>query len=172
MSAYMMPAKTTVIIAEYLANAATSTEFKGMLDGIRTIQPPKDLLEVLKAIGCYDEHEGEYRAVKIYEVLARQNATALRARYRNRAEEMIGTIEPFYHLPIDTKETTRREWLANLFTVSRCYLYQCCEGTVPDTDFYKAFGKWVDKMAFELAEMVVREFRPMNAKPHKPWDQF
>lgn len=168
----MMPAKTTAIIAEYLARAAGEVGHTGTVQGAKTIEPPMELIKCLKDEGCYDAKYDEYKASKIYEVMCNINAAALKERYK----EPSDAIEPFERQPIDTKENTRREWLSNLFTVARCYLYQCDEGVVRDSDFFKAFGKWVDQMAYLLTEYVVEEYRPKYSAEKdngwKPWDVF
>ena len=172
MSAFMMPAKTTAIIAQYLARAAGEVGHTGTVQGAKTIEPPKELIKCLKDAGCYDARFDEYKADKIYEVMCNFNVSALKERYG----EASGAVEPFVSQPMDTKESTRRQWLSNLFTVAMCYRYQIEEGCVRDSDFFKAFGKWVDKMAYLLAEYVVAEVRPRYSAEKengwKPWDIF
>ena len=173
MSAFMMPAKTTAIIAQYLARAAGEVGHSGTVQGAKTIEPPKELIKCLKDAGCYDAKYDEYKADKIYEVMCNFNAAALKERYANGSD----AVEPFERQPICTREESRREWLSNLFTVARCYLYQCDEGIVRDSDFFKAFGKWVDKMAYLLTEYVVEEYRPKYKQEGqkgewKSWDMF
>ena len=109
-------------------------------------------------------------ADKIYEVMCNFNVSALKERYGNASE----AFEPFEAQPMDTKESTRRTWLANLYTVARCYRYQISEGMVVESEFYKAFGEWVNYMAYLLAEYIVEEVRPAYRKgqTYKPWDQF
>ena len=178
MSAYMMPAKTTAIIAEYLAAAANSVGHMGTIEGVKTIEPPKELIKCLKEAGCYNAEYDEYKADKIYEVMSNYNESALKERYGEEdAKGMSGAFEPFVSQHIDIKEDTRRQWLSNLFTVARCHHYQCAEGMVCESAFFKAFGEWVDGMAYGLAEFVVDEVRPRYRKMGdegnwKPWDVF
>ena len=174
MSAFMMPEKTTAIIATYLAQAANCVGHTGTIMGIKTIEPPKSLINALKKAGCYDAEYDEYKAEKIYEVMHSYNVAALKARYGEAAEGYAPYDRPS---GLSIQEETRREWLSNLFTVARCYHYQCDEGKVRDTEFFKAFGEWIDEMAYQLAEMVVNEVRPRYSKAgeernYKPWDQF
>lgn len=72
-----------------------------------------------------------------FEILADMNKEALKARYPHSYAEMIGeTI-------FDSKADIYRTRYAGLtyhwqFLKSlQCYLYQCCEGNVPDCDLYK-----------------------------------
>ena len=59
--------------------------------------------------------------------------------------------------PMDRRESTRRTWLAKLYNVCRCYLYQIDEGDVSNSRFYKEFEKWLNKIAEVLSEYLVDE---------------
>ena len=172
MSAFMMPAKTTAIIAEYLAAAANCVGHSGTMEGVKTIEPPTGLLTCLKEAGCYNAKHDEYEAKKIYEMMNNFNISALKECYGDASEE----VEPFEQQWIHIHEDSRRQWLSNLYTVARCYHYQICEGVVRDSKFYKAFGQWVNEMASELAAYVVKEVRPdFSAEAEngwKPWSEF
>ena len=172
MSAFMMPAKTTAIIAEYLALAATSTGHSGTYEGIKTIEPPKRLLEYLKGSGCYDARHDEYMPEAIYNMMSNINLTALKERYH----DVEDGYEAYERQPISILECDRRKWLANLYTVARCYHYQIAEGMVSKSDFYHYFGEWIDGMARVLAEFVVDEVRPKYSAEvdngWKSWSEF
>ena len=164
----MMPGKTAAIIAEYLAYAADAAEHNGVVRGIKTIEPPPQLLKCLRVEGCYSDAEG-VSARQVYNLMMETNVTALKDRY----SDISPDYEPYEVARIDTKETTRRQWLANLYEVSRCYYYQISEGKVCKSKFYQAFGAWVQKMAIQLAEYIVKEVRPNNgSEDYKPWSEF
>lgn len=167
MSAFMMPAKTTAIIAEYLAAAASEAGHTGVIQGIKTIEPPRTLIKALRDAGCYDSDRDEFSAQKVYDLLCEYNSKALEALYGNGED-----AAPFPNLPIDIREETRREWLSNLFTVARCYRYQCDEGDVGKSDLLKAFEQWVDEMAYTLAAFTVDAVRPKFGDGWKSWSEF
>lgn len=164
----MMPGKTAAIIAEYLAHAADAAEYSGVVQGIKTIEPPPQLLKCLRVEGCYSDAEG-FSARLVYNLMMETNVAALKELYN----DVSADYEPYEVARIDTKETTRRQWLANLYEVSRCYHYQICEGKVSESRFYLAFGAWIQKMADQLAEYIVKEVRPNNgSEDYKPWSEF
>ena len=167
MSAYMMPAETTAIIAEYLAAAASSAGHTGVIQGIKTIEPSPTLIMDLRHAGCYDADRDEFSARKVYDLLCEYNSKALEAQYGNGED-----AAPFASQSIDTREKTRRKWLSNLFTVARCYRYQCDEGDVGKSDFLKAFSLWVDELAYTLAAFTVEAVRPKFGPGWKSWSEF
>lgn len=162
----MMPAKTTAIIAEYLAAAASEAGQYGVVQGIK-IDPPRPLIQALRDAGCFDSDRDEFSAQKVYDLLCEYNSKALEARYGNGDD-----AAPFASQSIDKREETRREWLSNLFTVARCYRYQCDEGDVGNSDFMKAFEQWVDEMAYTLAAFTVATVRPKTGPGWKSWSEF
>ena len=169
MSAFMMPEKTTAIIAEYLALAADCVGHTGTVEGVKTIEPPKSLLQCLRDEGCYNAKYDEYEPSAIYRVMRRLNYKAYAMCYGGDEPDEI----PVVNIPkVSIAESKRREWLANLYTVARCYRFQCAEGTIPASAFFKAFSAWIDIMASKLAEFVVDEIRPKDSEHYKPWDRF
>ena len=72
-----------------------------------------------------------------FEILADMNKEALKARYPQSYSEMIG--ETIFNSKADIYRTRYAgltyhwQFLKSL----QCYLYQCCEGNVPDCDLYK-----------------------------------
>ena len=76
---------------------------------------------------CRDYY-GYWTGEKVFSELASMNAAALKARYKD-PEDMIGS--PKYNKNIDI-------WEARENGPQQCYLYQCTEGSIPDTALYKA----------------------------------
>ena len=60
---------------------------------------------------------------------------------------------------IDISSANCKEWLANLYTVCECYLYQIEEGKFWHDRLYQEFGRWILQMAGVLARYVVKEVR-------------
>lgn len=180
MSAYMVNNRTLSIMAEYMAKCANNNLFGryGRLDGINQIEFDKSMLDLLKRKGCYDSKNCfHYLAKEIHRLLVEENRKALCARYED-GEEMGGGSE--YDkmeegVVIDMSENTRKEWLVNLYEVTRCYVYQITEGDYQTNPFYAEMIKWIAKMAETLASYVVDEIRPRYPKEgerYKFWDEF
>lgn len=92
MSAFMMPEKTTAIIAEYLALAADCVGHTGTIEGVKTIEPPESLLKCLRDEGCYNSKYDEYKASAIYCVMRRLNYKAYAMRYEDVEPDEIPVV--------------------------------------------------------------------------------
>ena len=170
MSAYMVRTDTLSTIAKFLALCAS--DHSCCMRPIRDIEAPASLKSVLKSSLCYDEL-GLCSVERVYGLLWDENAKAIKASYSN-WKEMTGEKTPFKTdaaFP-DVYNTVRREWLANLYTVCRCYRYQTMEGDFKKNKFWLGFSEWIDKMAAELADYVVKKVRPDTPSQYKPWDEF
>lgn len=167
MSCFVMSGRTLSIIAGYLADAANEDGHRGVLEGVRMIAPPTALVKCLKDGGCLED--GEFKAERVYALLFDFNKTA----YKERYGECEDWTDPFCPVCIDERESTRKEWLSNLFTVCRCYGYQIAEGMVCESAFFAAFSEWVDQMAYALADMTVKEVRPSpQSDGYRSWEEF
>ncbi|MBO6031681.1 MAG: hypothetical protein J6Q22_09430 [Prevotella sp.] len=119
-----------------------------------------------------------FSASLLHAYLYEKNRKALIAAYGKKAvdEKMCSAeIEPMDDggTAIDIRKETRKEWLSNLYTVCRCYLYQISEGNYQSDEFYWKFSGWIGKMAEVLAEYVVEEVRPLPPNPaYRPWCDF
>lgn len=153
MSCFMMSSRSLTVIAKYLAAAANAKGPGTVLEGVATICTPETMDDVLRKAGCYDSRHGEFNAARVYELLARTNAKSVSARYGGSASFRAMDED----VPLDRREATRRTWLAKLYNVCSCYLYQITEGDVPDSRFYNEFEKWLNKMAEVLARYLVDE---------------
>ena len=181
MSAFMVNNKTLTIIAKYMADCANNDKCGrlGRNMALRPIEFSEAMLAYLEGRGCLDKSTGLFLAQSIHKVLVDENRKALVARYgEDDGKEMGGGdgYEPFNgEISIDTREDTRREWLVNLYEVTRCYLYQISEGDYRSNPFYAEMVNWLNQMAAVLAGYVVDEIRPRFVKmgvKHKCWDEF
>ena len=179
MSAFMVNNRTLTIIAKYMAECANYKLFGrlGRQCSIDSIEFDKTMMALLNERGCYDAKAGMYLPQNIHRILVEENRKALCERYTE-GEKMGGGSEYDWMeegVGIDTKECTRKEWLVNLYEVTRCYHYQIAEGDFRANPFYVEMEKWIAQMAAELAAYVVEEFRPRYPKagePYKCWEEF
>lgn len=148
MSAYMVPNENLCKIAGYLKEMLDTTNRMGVCAGIKAIHYKNSVVDVFaKLTGAFDTRSGEYRADAIHKTLHRMNYTAVAARYGNCEK----TYEPYDGKPVDIREETRPEWQCRLFTILRNFLYQCSEGTVPESEVYKALQEICDGLAYQIA---------------------
>ena len=94
------------------------------------------------------------------------NRNSMLARYG----ECSDAYEPFDGKSVETREETRDEWQCRLFSVIRNYLYQCNEGTVPETKLFKAVTELETTLAATIAvETAKRDWGCgwSNWKPEK-----
>ena len=185
MSAYMINDKTRAIIAKYLAAALNENHRMGVIEGVKKIElDTARIANVPELKECLAE-DGEYSSTKIYKALYDLNRRALIGRYGEKnGTKMAGDLGEMPNISVKTGEDTRREWLANLYTVMSSLIYQCDEKpnitAVKNSNgdweyvpcpFLKALEHWQCIMAAKLAEYVVEEVRGSIMK-RKPWDEF
>ena len=168
MSCFMMSSRSLTVIAKYLAAAANAKGPGTMLEGVATISTPETMDEVLRKEGCYDSKYGMFDASRIYALLARTNAESVAVRYGGTTSVRAMDED----VPLDRRESTRRVWLAKLYNVCSCYLYQITEGDVSDSRFYKEFEKWLNKMAEVLARYLVDEAYGDEGGGSAHWGKF
>lgn len=150
----------------------------GDAKGLWELVLDKDFKKFLADEGLVDQTTGEFSASLIHEYLFRRNLKALCFRYGEKAtkEEMCPSgYEPIEDekTPVDISIVNRREWLANLYTVCRCYLYQIAEGDYRGDRFYHEFAEWIRQMASVLANYVVDDVRQyVPGRTYKTWDEF
>lgn len=148
MSAYMVSNENLCKIAGYLTAILDGTEHSGTCEGAKVFWFSQDFKDTFKAIpGAYDSKWGCYNAKPIHRALYDMNRNALLARYG----ECADAYEPFDGKSVETREETRNEWQCRLFTVIRNYLYQCCEGNVPETKLFKAVKELETTLAYTIA---------------------
>lgn len=171
MSAYMVNNRTLTKIAKYMAACANYRI--GKYPGLSELEFVESFKKLLADEGLMDEN-GTFSASLIHRYLFEKNRKAIVARY-GQDENMMGVFRPMEDggTAIDIDKATRKEWLVNLYTVCRCYLYQIGEGDYQNDAFYLKFSRWIGQMAKVLAGYVVAEYRPNPPNPnYKPWDQF
>ena len=98
-------------------------------------ESPESLNEVFS--NCRDYY-GFWTGEKVFSELANMNAAALKARYKD-PDDMIGN--PKYKKDIDiweARENGPKQWHYQFLKSLQCYLYQCTEGSIPETALYKA----------------------------------
>lgn len=176
MSAYMVNNRTLTKIAKYME--ACGNYQIGKATGLSDIELKGGFKEWLSNEGLVDKKTGMFSAPLIHAFLYCRNRHALFQRYGE--ESVKEQMCPEELMPmedggtaIDIAPETRKEWLSNLYTVCRCYIYQIEEGDYQDDEFYWLFREWIEQMAKALAWYVVSEVRPMPPNPnYKPWDEF
>lgn len=175
MSAFMVNNRTLTKIAKYMEVCANYRI--GTAPGLSEIELDDAFKKRLSDEGLVDEKTGLYSASLIHAFLYRRNREALVARYGQKETDEVlcpHEIEPIGDggTVVDVAMETRREWLSNLYTVSRCYLYQISEGNYREDEFYWRLDGWIKRMAMALAAYVVDEVRPNVGHGFKPWDEF
>ena len=171
MSAFMVNNRTLTKIAKYMEACANYKA--GEMRGLDGIEIRGDFEHVLREEGLVDK-TGMFSASLIHRYLYDKNKAALVARYG----EDVDMAREFIPMEdggtgIDVSQKTRKEWLANLYTVSRCYLYQIEEGDFQNDSFFWLFKEWIGDMAAVLAKYVVEEVRPYTpGHQYKTWDEF
>ena len=171
MSAFMVNNRTLTKIAKYMEACANYQI--GKTQGLSELELKGDFKQYLQEQGLVDK-TGMFSASLIHRYLYEKNKTALVARY-GKDMDMDGGFLPMEDggTSIDVSLKTRKEWLANLYTVSRCYLYQIEEGDFQNDSFFWLFKEWTGCMASELAKYVVEEVRPYTpGLQYKSWDEF
>ena len=157
----------------------------GVIEGIKKIQYPLSQEDIKDVKRFYDPKRGEYSAERIYAEMYELNKAALVGAYgKETGEKYAGPFVPMPKVSITTREEKRREWLANLYTVTRSFIYQCEESpnvrSERDEDgrrhwiyhpFLQMLVSWKDIMAAQLAEYVVEEVRG-DLMHRKPWSEF
>ena len=174
MSAFMVNNRTLTKIAKYMEACANYQI--GKAPGLSELELDEPFKVLLDQKGLVDKETGMVSASLIHAFLYRRNREALVCRYGEQgAEEMCGEAMPMEDggTAIDISPKTRKEWLVNLYTVCRCYLYQIEEGDYQEDEFFWVFRSWIGQMAKVLAGYVVAEVRPNPpSRDYKPWDEF
>lgn len=171
MSAFMVNNRTLTKIAKYMEVCANYQI--GKAPGLSELELKGNFKQYLQEQGLVDK-TGMFSASLIHRYLFDKNRKAIVARY-GEDERMMGNFLPMEDggTAIDIAIETRKEWLANLYTVCRCYLYQIEEGDFQNDEFFWEFRTWIEQMAAVLARYVVEEIRPkVTSANYKPWDEF
>lgn len=88
--------------------------------------------------------EPKTTAMTLFHIMENMNALSLNARY---GDEINECISPY---PVNANKPAN---MAALYKSLTCYLYQCCEGEVPESDLYKA----IDNIANTIAKYIVSD---------------
>ena len=175
MSAFMVNNRTLTKIAKYMEACANYQI--GKAPGLSELELDGGFKEWLSNEGLVEKGTGMFSAPLIHAFLYCRNRHALFQRYGDSQVSMMcpNELEQMEDggTAIDIDRETRKVWLANLYTVCRCYLYQIEEGDYQDDEFFWKFREWTNQMAHVLARYAVEEVRPApNSPDWKPWDEF
>ena len=90
---------------------------------------------------------------RIFDALAGTNLNALKQRYdeKTAAEMFDGKSYEHGHDIWKPREDGIQPWHYQLLKSLQCYVYQCSEGTVPDTPIYKAIDALSTRLAIFIA---------------------
>ena len=103
----------------------------------------------------------DYDTAKVAEKLYAMNRDALSQRY-NDYSDLCGTFE--YHpevpdrirLARQAKVTGKNRFtdITCLYKTVQCYLYQCCEGSIPSQDLYQEMEKYLSRIGKYIVESL------------------
>ena len=177
MSTYMVNNRTLTKIAKYMEVCANRQADE--MPWLSDLELGDGFVDLLLREGCGDAETGKVSAALIHAFLYRRNREALMLCYGKEfvekemcPEEQIAMEDG--GTAIDISSANCKEWLANLYTVCECYLYQIEEGKFWHDRLYQEFGRWILQMAGVLARYVVKEVRgiyPLDPNS-KPSDEF
>lgn len=102
---------------------------------------PDDLMRIV----------GSKSAEQIFEMLANMNIDALKQRYPQSYEDMIGEIRYISSADIYKPRESGLTYHYQLLKSLHCFIYQCCEGSVPDCELYQA----IEKLATHLSNYII-----------------
>ena len=184
MSTYMFPEKTTAIIAKYLAEGCNSWLDATPIVGVKVVAiEPNEMKAVKEFKACFGK-DGRCSSAKVYAKLRELNSKAVLFRYGNSVPASEFVSGKMQDVEIETGPDNMRQWLANLYTVTEGFVYQCAES--PNVKLERASGgglksvpvpmlalleKWKAKMADTLAEYVVDDVRG-SILTRKHWSEF
>lgn len=91
------------------------------------------------------ETDADYRKAiqDVYKAVKKLNYDAVYERYKKGFKINFREIKPFWF----TGRITHQD-----YKTLQCYLYQCCEGEVPETKLYKALRKLQSRVAMYIVE--------------------
>lgn len=92
--------------------------------------------------GWIRSHFAMKSAKEIFDELTQMNIDSLSQRYPKDYKEMVGELE---YIPTADLWSPRhlgvQQWHYQLLMSLQCYLYQCCEGDVPERELFKELSK-------------------------------
>lgn len=110
------------------------------------------IMSTIELQGGWARHAAELPVTHLFDwnalgrAMLELNATAFNARYGGRfADEVPDDLDRYVW-------QGRYVPLVEGYKSLRCWLYQCCEGEVPDHPLYVALGNYADALAVTLAE--------------------
>lgn len=151
MSAFMMDSKTTAMLAEQIINLIE-------WDFVTPRLPEKTYIsaydkDVIRKTCRKQNNQKEVPRINpicseiLFEAMELMNAQALSEKYEGRHDGELRTY------PSTVREPAN---MPALYKSLKCYLYQCCEGKVPETDLYKTLRNietiWADYIVSDLPE--------------------
>ena len=148
MSAFMMDSKTTAMLAEQIVNLIEWDYVSCRLPA-KTYINSKDKETIIKACRKWNQSQEVPRINPVnnqtlFFIMEKMNAQALNARYGDPILENVNAY------PANAK---RSENMAALYKSLKCYLYQCTEGEVPESELYKA----IENISTTLAQYIISD---------------
>jgi hypothetical protein len=141
MSSFMMNSDTTAMLADQIINLVEHNRISRR--GSDTHIKPTDKNTIIDACRKWNQKREvpfvyPVNEIVLYEVMEDMNAQALFERYGDDKSECVspyqGTIRQAKNLP-------------EIYKALNCYLYQCSEGNVPESDLYKALRSICNTLA-------------------------
>ena len=148
MSAFMMDPKTTAMLAEQIATLIEWDYVSCRLPA-KTYINSKDKEAIIKVCHKWNAKQevpniNPVNNKTLYHVMENMNALALNARYNDEISECLSPYPANANKPAN---------MAALYKSLKCYLYQCTEGDVPESDLYKA----IENISTTIAEYIISD---------------
>lgn len=89
---------------------------------------------------------GSRSAKEIFEMLANMNIDALKQRYPKSYDDMIEEIKYIPSADIYKSRECGLTYHFQLLKSLQCFISQCCEGDVPESDLYKEIKKLINHL--------------------------
>jgi hypothetical protein len=154
MSSFMMDPGTTAMLAKEIVTLVEHGYVSPRLPQ-KTFINSKDKEVVIKACHKWNQqlkvpyiHPVDDKI--LFQVMENMNARALNDRYGDDISECINPYPASVLKPAN---------MVSLYKSLQCYLYQCCEGKVPETALYKA----LQNIANTLARYIVSDLPEYEA---------
>lgn len=91
------------------------------------------------------------KASEIFTELAEMNIESLKQRYPRDYQELVGDVEFLPNADIWQSREKGLTYHYQLLKSLHCFTYQCCEGSVPDCELYKA----IEKLTIHLSNYII-----------------
>ena len=110
------------------------------------------------------EKRFKYKTAKeIFTELVNMNIESLKQRYPGHYQELVGDVEFLPNADIWQSREKGLTYHYQLLKSLHCFSYQCCEGSVPDCELYKA----IEKLAIHLSNYIISKMPEYQAAEWK-----